>query len=618
VRVRLFAPPQESPARCRALLTCALVGLAVAASATPQAHAAVKRPIVYAVVIDGLDGDRVDQGATPFISSLVAGQNARSTYYQESRALVVAETNPNHTAMMTGAYGGASGIFSNTFALYAPLENEDSCKTTGPQDLTKMPTETSGENQNCLLAQTVFEAIRRQGNPDRLATAAIFGKPKLGRIFAGKKFDGKKRDVDHLWAPCDSAPDDDDYCGDVPVNPISGYAINDTVVMDEVIRTIREGVTANGTTKRPDFTFVNLHQVDSAGHAFGTMTGAYNQAIAMADDEIERLVGELRSRGEWQRTLLILLSDHSMDTTLTKTSMDEPFSDAGIAEDDYLVIGKSSVDLIYLANRTSSSRFALLEKMRNVALATPTVNEALYREPNPADGGAAHTMQAVHPAWRTTGARAPDLFLTHDVGGSFADPDPQDQPLPGHHGAPQTRDNFFALIGGGSYVRQQSLAGQVRPLYDDTGLNKTQAENVDVASTVMGSFGLFSPRHNRGRYLREAIYSFALPGRAAPSTAPVLSIRQLSAAGRARGAGSSACPPGTPKLRYRLSWTPRGGRYDMNIRTGGVLRPLLRRSRRTILDLSLSPRRNHRFALRMRSASDQLGPRRVRGIAAIC
>jgi len=93
-----------------------------------QAHAAVQRPIVYAVVIDGLDGDKVDEGKAPFISSLLGGH---ATYYRESRSIMIAETNPNHTAMMTGAYGNASGFPGNAFAIYAPLENAGSCQEIG-------------------------------------------------------------------------------------------------------------------------------------------------------------------------------------------------------------------------------------------------------------------------------------------------------------------------------------------------------------------------------------------------------------------------------------------------------------------------------------------------------
>ena len=102
--------------------------------------------------------------------------------------MIPAETNPNHTAMMSGAYPGSSGIPANAFALYAPLAGEDTCVATGPFDFSVLPTETSGESATCPKAEMIFEAIKRQGNPDELATAGIFGKPKLGRIFAGQNF----------------------------------------------------------------------------------------------------------------------------------------------------------------------------------------------------------------------------------------------------------------------------------------------------------------------------------------------------------------------------------------------------------------------------------------------
>lgn len=65
--------------------------MVLAALAAAPAQARVERPIVYAVVIDGLDGDRVDDGRAPFISSLLA---ELATYYRESRSVMIAETNP--------------------------------------------------------------------------------------------------------------------------------------------------------------------------------------------------------------------------------------------------------------------------------------------------------------------------------------------------------------------------------------------------------------------------------------------------------------------------------------------------------------------------------------------
>lgn len=494
-------------------------------------------PLVYVVVIDGLDGDRVDDGKAPFISSLLAGRGANATYFEESRSVMVAETNPNHVAMMTGAYGGRSGNPGNIFAIYAPLEGEedneaDSCKRTGPINRTSLPTVTSGEDASCPSAQMVFEAIKRQGNPDRLVTAALFGKRKLGLIFAGKNVNPRRRDVDYLWAPCGPEPTQEqrEYCADVPVDPVPTVmdrTLHDRIVMDQVIRTIRHGVPARGGMRRPDLTFVNLPQVDSAGHVFGSLLSLpgpgideqpfgelrYDQAIDLADQQVERLVSALRDEGIWERSVLILLSDHSMEGPQIPIVLNDLLTLSGIDQDDFLVVQNGSVDMVYLADRTSPERFKLLRRMRAIALSHPGIGEAMYREPNPLDDGKEHTLDGVHPAWRAAGGRTGDLFVSAKPGFRFSDPRITSNPFLGNHGAPQTRDNFFAVIGGGPLVRQRTIEGEVAGGFDDTLLNPHQAENVDVAPTVMRLFGLEEPRDSRGRFLRQAFDRDLLPPR---------------------------------------------------------------------------------------------------------
>ena len=116
---------------------------------------------------------------------------------------------------------------------------------------------------------------------------------------------------------------------------------------------------------------------------------------------------ELKARGEWSRTTLILLSDHSMDTTPRLTNLTKRLSAAkGVRSKDFLTVLNGSADMVYLANRKSRRRHVLLKRMRAAALRTPGVVEALYRRPNPADGGRRHTLRAVTPAGTWT-ARAP-------------------------------------------------------------------------------------------------------------------------------------------------------------------------------------------------------------------
>ncbi|HYH58909.1 MAG TPA: alkaline phosphatase family protein [Thermoleophilaceae bacterium] len=579
----------------------AAVLVALLATAAAPAAAATERPIVYVVVIDGLDGDRVDAGMAPFISSLIAGEGGRATYYQESRSVIIAETNPNHVAMMTGAYIESSGTAGNGYGLYAPVE-EDTCKTTGPFDYSKPPTLTSGEDASCLMAETVFAAIKRQRNPDRLVTAAVLGKPKLGAIFAGKKVNPKRRDVDHLWSPCSgSLEGDEDYCDDdADTNPASGYTLTDAVVMDEVLRTVEEGVApaGGGDPRRPDFTFVNLPQVDSGGHAFGPLS-AYDAAIGMADTEIRRLVEALRERGEWDRSVVIVLSDHSMDLTPTKTQLGDILEAEGIDESTFTVIGNGNAAMLYLANRTAEDRFDLLKRIRAAALTSPEIAEALYREPNPEDGGAQFTIDGVHPSWHASGERTGDMLVMHTPGGAFLDTGESSNPLTdvaptfiGQHGASQTRDNFFAVLGGGDHVRRQSIEGSRAPDFDDTLQNPRQAENVDPAPTVMGLFGLDAPEDSNGRFLSEAFDLRALAGRGRPHK-PGLRVRRV---GGGKGDGCRV-------RRYRARLKPAGGTFRVRLVSGRRSRILALQTRKTRIRFKVREGRRWRVTGKRRAAS---------------
>ena len=605
----------------RSVLTVLAASLALTVVSAP-AQAKVERPIVYAIVLDGLDGDAIDAGHAPFIASLLAGNGGQANYYRESRSVMLTETNPNHVAMMTGAYAESSGIPGNGFALYAPLQ-PNSCVPDGAIDETKAPTPTSGEDASCLLAQTVFEAVKQQGNPDDLVTAALLGKPKLGAIFAGRHANGKQLDADYLWAPCSGSLErDDEYCKSVQTNPGTGYAVNDEVVMDAVIETL-SGVPVRGRTQRPDFTFVNLPQVDSAGHAFGPGP-AYNTTIGMADDQIERLVTELRQRGEWERTVLILLSDHSMDATPQKTSTADALTDAGVSAEDFVILGNGSASMVYLTDRTSPQRFGLLKRMRAAVLNAAGVSEALYREPNPDDGGSANTLDSVHPGWRLAGPRTGDLVVLHEPAGAFSDSGETSNPLTdvgpsllGQHGGPQTRDNFFAVTGGGPHVRQAAIAGSVQGVFDDTLVNTNQAENVDVAPTVMGLLGLSAPRDSAGRFLSEAFELARLPGNGAPARGPRLRVRRLGGRPRSTEAARRRCKRG--RVGYRLSWTPPGGRYDLQARRGK------RRFRALVRDKAVTTRRfrgvrgaRYRLRIRARGASGAAGPWTVRRLRVPC
>lgn len=104
-------------------------------------------------------------------------------------------------------------------------------------------------------------------------------------------------------------------------------------------------------------------------------------------------------------------------------------------------------------------------------------------------------------------------MVTARSGASFNDPV---NPLAGNHGGPQTRDGLFAVVGGSDLVNQQRIESAQDPLFDDTERNPAQAENVDLAPTVMQLLGLTAPAQSEGRFLSQAFRADPKPGRAAP------------------------------------------------------------------------------------------------------
>ena len=517
-------------AMIRTLVVASLTLLVLPATALagPAPRDDTSRPLVYVFVVDALDGDRVDQGRAPFLSSLLAGQGARATYYRESRSIMVAETNPNHVAMATGAYGKASGIPGNEFAVYGPPTRENGCPLASRINESQPPTTTSGETPACIVAETFFQTVARSPFPNQVTTAGIFGKPKLGRLFAARRANGTL-EADYLWAPCEGEDDDPSYCADVPNNPINGTTLNDGIVMDEILRSVREGVPADGARKRPNMTFANLPNVDTTGHILGAGS-AYDGAIGSADAELRRFVTQQRALGLWRRTVMIVLSDHSMDTTPVRTSLATTrFTPAGIDPDDYTIVQNGSLDLVYLNDRTSPGRFELLRRMRAAALGTVPgpLPLPLPRSRRSRRSRRRSTARPTRPmaARRTRSpARTPAGSSTARAPATWSSPTRS-----GARSATRSTRSTATTAGrrrattssrssaAGRGVRQATRSGRVGPLFDDTLLNPGQAENVDVSPTVMRLLGRRAPQNNSGRFLAEAFDLSAIPGGGRPA-----------------------------------------------------------------------------------------------------
>ena len=125
---------------------------------------------VFVVVIDGMLPENLTATETPNLCNLIGcpgaaapDASANTTVYGAARAVMVSQTNANHTAMMTGAYGATSGIVANN--AYDRTANQA----------------IELERPELIRVDTLFDVLRRE--LPHLTTAAVLGKAKLRSLF---------------------------------------------------------------------------------------------------------------------------------------------------------------------------------------------------------------------------------------------------------------------------------------------------------------------------------------------------------------------------------------------------------------------------------------------------
>jgi hypothetical protein len=365
----------------------------------------------YVLVVDGCRPDEIDEALTPNLLALRDG----GLRYPRASSMPVMETIPNHVMMMTGVRPDRSGVPANS--IFDPSLG----------DVRDM------DRPSDIKVRTVIERLNRAGH----RTGTVLSKEYLYGVF-GERATAR-------WEP-------------QPIVPVSGHA-PDAFTMQAALAMLDE--------VDPHLMFVNLGDIDRVGHSDLTgplgLKAARRAALASTDTQVGRFVDELKSSGRWERSIVIVLADHSMDWSVPQNVV----SLSAALEADPLLAGRVRIadnggaDLLYWTG-PDSERAAAVARMRAVASTVPGVL-ASHDRTNP---------------WLRLGPEAGDVVVFCRAGWRFSDPDPVTaNPIPGNHGHPATRNIPF-FVGGGS------------PLVPRGRASPRHARTVDVAPTVAAYFGL--------------------------------------------------------------------------------------------------------------------------------
>ena len=373
----------------------------------------------YVLVVDGCRPDEIDEGLTPNLMALRDG----GLRYPRASSMPVMETLPNHVMMMTGVRPDRNGVPANDIFDRALGEVR------------------TMDRASDIKVRTVIERLNRAGH----RTGTVLSKEYLYGIF-GERATAR-------WEPA-------------PIIPVSEHA-PDQFTMDATLAMLDE--------VDPHLMFVNLGDIDRAGHSDPTgplsIKAARRAALASTDEQVGRFVDALKSSGRWERSIVIVLADHSMDWSVPQNVV----SLSSVLEADPMLAGKVQIadnggaDLLYWTG-PDSERASAVARMRAVVTTVPGVL-ASHAQTNP---------------WLRVGPEAGDVVVFCQAGWRFSDPNPVTaNPIPGNHGHPATRDIPF-FIGGGS------------PLVPRGKASPRHARTVDVAPTVAAYFGL--RREPKGGY----------------------------------------------------------------------------------------------------------------------
>ncbi|MDB5394539.1 MAG: phosphodiesterase [Rhodospirillales bacterium] len=250
--------------RLPSILVClglsALAGCAHGPSGT-MVPTAQNPPMLILVSIDGFRADYLDRGLTPNIASLAAN----GVRAQAMRPAFPSITFPNHYTLVTGLYPDHHGIVNNTM--------EDPAIPG-----LKFSTDNARDERWWDEATPVWVTAQRQGLHAATMLWPASDIPNHGVL------------PDHFVPTGEKTPPDqrtDKVLGWVELPP----------------------------GQRPAFTALYFDQVDTAGHLGGPDSEEVNQALRLVDAAIGRLVAGLRQRGLFDRTNLVILADHGMDST---------------------------------------------------------------------------------------------------------------------------------------------------------------------------------------------------------------------------------------------------------------------------------------------------------------
>lgn len=231
------------------------------------------------------------------------------------------------------------------------------------------------------------------------------------------------------------------------------------------------------TQRRPAHATLWLCEPDHTGHLEGLGSPAYRAAMAAADRCVQRVIQMLASHDpDWARTLLLVGSDHGMETIRRIIPVAEHLVAAGHKQSrfstDVVVAPNGSAALVYFADHAAERVGRIAQWLRAQDWVDEVLSGAAMRAAGPA---AAHGLAIAFSFRHTSDANAHGVAGLTDVA---LDPDDPKQHPGGatHGGLGHNEQRPFLFARGAGFTAGATIAGG--------------ASLIDLAPTILAHHGL--------------------------------------------------------------------------------------------------------------------------------
>jgi predicted AlkP superfamily pyrophosphatase or phosphodiesterase len=446
-----------------------------------------RRPAEHVVLVvwDGMRPDFVRPQFCPNLYSLATN----GVFFRNHHPAYISSTEVNGAALATGAHPGHNGILANTE--YDPDLSVLGAQATESVDAIRRGDRMTGGHY--IMTPTFPELLHDAGIPTIVAgskpVALFHDRSRVRKNDAAKKsvtlFEGKTIPRDMLDR-MKRANDDRSFPTTI-THPNTGQD-------NWTTRSLIRGLWRNGV---PRYTLLWLSDPDKSQHETGVGSPKAIEGIGASDKNLGDVIKALKDKGVWDKTDLMLVSDHGFSTIHRTPNVSEILRKNGFEahskhEDpeagDVVVVGLGGTAMLYVIDRDE----AVIRRLISFLQTTDFAGVIFSRLK--AEG----TFPLETIAYNSTND-APDIILSLRWSAET-----------NSHGAPGLMQTVGGTVGKGShaslsrYDMNNTLVAH-GPSFKSGFIDDMPTGNIDVAPTILWLLGVPPSGTMDGRVLHEAL-----------------------------------------------------------------------------------------------------------------